>query len=232
MPYLQTWIAFLRRLRYPGSRRYWQRRYARGGNSGAGSSGLLALYKATFLNHFVKENGIQSVTELGCGDGLQLKLAVYPVYAGLDIAAEAVARCQALFAGDGSKKFFHYDPFHFEPAGFQADLAISLEVIFHLTEADVYQLYMQHLFALSRRWVVIFSSDEADKEPGVFPHFRQRKFSGDVPEGWVLRERVVNPHRERSVSDFFVFEKVPPNPRSVQEAPPNGGSHRTGVRWY
>jgi len=195
------------RLRYPGSRRYWERRYALGGDSGAGSSGVLAAYKASVLNDFAKTQHIRSVVELGCGDGQQLQLAEYPAYTGLDIAASAVARCRDLFAGDSSKNFAHYDPFRFEPADFQADMAISLEVIFHLTEDNLYRLYLQHLFALSRRWVIVFSSDETDPTGGVFPHFRQRHFSADVPEGWVLRERMDNPHRDRSVSDFFVFER-------------------------
>ena len=208
MKRFQTCIATIRRLRYPGSRYYWERRYAHGGDSGAGSSDILATYKATFLNAFVEKHGLQTVVELGCGDGQQLLLAKYPAYTGLDIAPSAVARCRDLFSGDANKTFAIYDPEHFEPADFQADAAISLEVIFHLTEERVYQPYMQHLFALARRWVVVFSSDEADRSGGIFPHFRQRKFTCDVPEGWVLRERVANPHRERSVSDFFVFERV------------------------
>ena len=198
----------LARLIYPGSRRYWERRYALGGDSGAGSSGVLAAYKAAVLNDFIQTHNILSVVELGCGDGQQLQLAEYPTYTGLDIAASAVARCRDLFVGDGSKTFVHYNPDHFEPTDFQADMAISLEVIFHLTEDHLYRLYLQHLFALSRRWVLIFSSDEADSTGGVFPHFRQRHFSADVPEGWILREQITNPHRDRSVSDFFVFEKT------------------------
>ena len=208
MKILHPWLAFLRRLRYPGSRLYWERRYAQGGDSGAGSAGVLAHYKAAFLNAFVEKHGIRTVVELGCGDGQQLLLAHYPVYTGLDIAPSAVARCRALFSGNGNRTFAVYEPEQFNPADYASDMAISLEVIFHLTEEQVYQLYMRHLFALSRRWVVIFSSDGADRSDGIFPHFRQRKFTDDVPEGWVLRERVVNPNRERSVSDFFVFERA------------------------
>ncbi len=200
-------LTFLKHLFYPGSRRYWERRYSDGGDSGAGSGGVLAAYKANFLNTFVQEHSIDSVVELGCGDGRQLNLAEYPKYIGLDIAASAVERCKALFSEDRTKQFEVYDPDCFVSASFQADLAISLEVIFHLTEERLYLLYMQHLFALSSRWVIIFSSDEEEKGKGMFPHFRQRRFSADVPEGWVLRQRVENPHRDRSVSDFFVFEK-------------------------
>ncbi len=205
--YIHRLLAVLRRARYPGSSVYWERRYAAGGNSGSGSAGRLAVYKAEWLNRFVEREDIRSVVEFGCGDGQQLRLARYPGYTGLDVAPSAVARCQALFAGDPAKRFAVYDPNHFDPAACQAELALSLEVIFHLTEEAVYRLYMEHLFACARRWVVIFASDEADTTGGRFPHFRPRHFTRDVPSGWVLRERAPNPHRDISVSDFFVFEK-------------------------
>jgi SAM-dependent methyltransferase len=198
----------LRRLRYPGSRAYWERRYVRGGDSGAGSSGQLAIYKAEVVNRFVQTNNIQTVIELGCGDGQQLLLAEYPAYTGLDISKTAVARCRALFAADGSKRFEIYEPSTFNPGDFQADMALSLEVIFHLTEHETYECYMRHLFAAARRWVVIFSSDEPDTTGGLFPHFKPRRFSPDVPPGWAFRERLPNPHRDISVSDFFIFEKI------------------------
>lgn len=200
-------LAVLRHARYPGSMRYWEKRYAAGGTSGAGSAGRLADYKAGWLNAFVRENGVRSVVEFGCGDGQQLLQMNFPAYLGLDVAPAAVARCRTLFAGDPSKQFALYEPLCFDPAGTQADLAISLEVVFHLTEDALYHLYMQHLFASARRWVVIFSSDDQDASGTMFPHFRSRHFTPDVPAGWALRERVSNPHADISISDFFVFEK-------------------------
>ena len=208
MPVLDRLFNLLRRARYPGSRSYWEKRYAAGGNSGAGSSGRLATYKAEWLNRFVLENQIQSVVEFGCGDGQQLQLANYPPYFGLDIAPAAVARCQGLFAGDPAKQFAVYDPYSFQPGNCRAELALSIEVLFHLTEDDLYYLYLQHLFASAQRWVVIFAPDEADTTGGRFPHFRPRRFTPDVPPGWVLRERAPNPHRDISISDFFVFERL------------------------
>lgn len=78
---------------FPGSRTYWDRRYAFGGYSGAGSSGRLAAFKAETLNRFVEQHGIGSVVELGCGDGNQLSLGAYPFYLGIDVSREAVRRC-------------------------------------------------------------------------------------------------------------------------------------------
>ena len=197
-----------RKLRYPGSVRYWERRYRRGGNSGAGSSGELARYKARVVNEIVQNEGLSSVLDLGCGDGQQLQLAQYPTYVGLDISPSVIERCRRLFADDSSKTFVVYSPDTFAPAHFQADMALSMEVLFHLTEEAVYQTYMQHLFAAARRFVVIFSSDETDETGGVFPHFKPRKFTPDVPPGWKLRTRLINPHRAFSVSDFFIFERT------------------------
>src|SRR5262249_52775171 len=62
---------------------YWDSRYRRGGNSGAGSYGRLAEFKAEAVNRFVRENHILSVVEFGCGDGAQLELAQYPRYTGM-----------------------------------------------------------------------------------------------------------------------------------------------------
>ena len=207
VPVFSRFRAFVRSLRYPGSIRYWELRYAAGGHSGSGSTGRLAAYKAGWLNRFVLENGIQSVVEFGCGDGQQLQLAGYPTYLGLDVAPSAVSRCRALFASDTAKRFAVYDPFHFDPDTAHADLALSLEVIFHLTEEDLYQLYLQHLFAAADRWVIIFASNTNDPSNGPYPHFHPRRFTPDVPAGWRLRAQVPNPHRDISWSDFFVFEK-------------------------
>jgi SAM-dependent methyltransferase len=206
--YFQQLLFWLRRLKYPGSAAYWNRRYANNGDSGTGSGGELAAYKALFINEFIAQNNIQSVTELGCGDGRQLQLAKYPQYIGLDIASAAVDRCRELFVVDMNKTFAVYNPGKYDPAAFQADLTLSLEVIFHLTEQDLYERHLQHLFATSRRWVIIFAADEERTTP--FPHFRLRHFTPDVARltpGWVLRQQVKNPLSALSVSQFFVFEK-------------------------
>ncbi len=201
-------LAALRRLRYPGSLRYWERRYARGGHSGAGSQGRLAAYKANWLNQFVQENAVQTVVEFGCGDGQQIQLANYPDYLGLDVAPSAIRRCRALFAADTRKRFDLYDPYHFSPETARAELALSVEVLFHVTEDALYQRYLRHLFAASSRWVVIFSADEPDRTGGRFPHLKPRRFTADVPPGWALRRRDDNPCADISISNFFVFEKT------------------------
>ena len=200
-------LIWLRRLRYPGARRYWERRYAAGGRSGAGSVGVVAQFKADFLNDFVVRHHIKTVAELGCGDGDQLALAQYPNYTGLDIAPTAISLCQKRFEDDPTKHFLVYDPYYFDTDAITAELVLSLEVIFHLTEEDLYRRYMQHLFSMESRWVIVFASNTADISGGIFPHFRTRIWLPDVPRGWLLREQVVCPYQEIIPSSFFVFEK-------------------------
>jgi hypothetical protein len=150
-------VARARRLAFRGSTSHWGARYRDGGNSGAGSYGRLAEFKAAILNEFVRTENIRTVIEFGCGDGAQLGLAKYPKYVGVDVATGAVERCSARFAHDLSKCFYLAEAL---PNGIgKFDLALSLDVIFHLVEDSVFGAHMRSLFARSQRHVVIYSSD-------------------------------------------------------------------------
>ena len=72
------------------SAEYWRKRYESGGNSGAGSYGALADFKAAALNGFVEQHNIVSAIEYGSGDGNQLSLLHISKYIGLDVSAKAI----------------------------------------------------------------------------------------------------------------------------------------------
>jgi SAM-dependent methyltransferase len=215
---------FVRRRTFPGSARYWERRYASGGTSGEGSAGKHAEFKAAVVNTLVSGAGIESVIEFGCGDGQQLALANYPRYLGLDVSVSTLRATAARFADDPTKSFMRYEPETFvDPAGWlTADLALSLDVIYHLVEDEVYDRHLQHLFGAARRLVVLFTSDLDSlpvREP-VAPHVRHRSVVRDVQArfpAWRLRERIPNryPYRPRfpgtSCADFFIYEPVSAN---------------------
>ncbi|NIQ00794.1 MAG: hypothetical protein GWM98_10685, partial [Nitrospinaceae bacterium] len=111
---LDRLILKFRQVFFPGSGNFWETRYARGGDSGHGSQGRLAQFKAEVLNRFVEQHRVESVIEFGCGDGGQLALLRFPRYIGLDVAPTAIARCRERFRADSSKSFFLYHPFGFE----------------------------------------------------------------------------------------------------------------------
>jgi SAM-dependent methyltransferase len=203
----QLWLGLTAR----SSADYWERRYRAGLASGSGSYDELASYKAQVLNDFVREHAVQSVIEFGCGDGNQLTLAQYPRYLGLDVSAAAVDLCAARFRDDATKSFLWYDPRRtLRLSSFVgSDLAMSLDVIYHLLEDDVYQAYLRDLFSVARRFVIIYSSDRDEQAPAR--HVRHHKFTDDVARDFpqfVLRQHLPNPHSERTFADFYVFERV------------------------
>jgi SAM-dependent methyltransferase len=202
-----------RRIEFRGSTSYWQKRYARGGNSGAGSSGPRAAFKAEFVNQFVVDHAIRSVLEFGCGDGGQLVLARYPAYTGLDISASAVRSCIGRFSGDLTKSFFAYDPTAFANRGaLTAELVLSLDVIFHLVEDEVFVAHMRDLFRAAERYVVVYSTDEPSLRDTAHPHVRNRAFTSWVAsnvDGWRLVSRVPSPPEVDAYVAFVVYERLP-----------------------
>lgn len=196
---------------FHGSARYWERNYAQGGTSGAGSYDALAEGKATFLNDFARTHQVASVIEFGCGDGNQLSLARYPAYIGLDVSRTAIDMCQRRFAGDAAKSFFLYDGACFtDRAGlFAADVALSLDVIYHLTEDEVFHTYLTHLFAAGTRFVIIYATN--GERRGTAPHVRHRHFTPWVERhrpDWRLAAVTPGPDSGPDRADFFTYERA------------------------
>lgn len=185
---------------------YWKRRYRDGGSSGDGSEGANAEYKAEFLNAFVRARGIVTVLEFGCGDGRQLALAEYPSYLGMDVSDIALELCRERFAGDPWKSFLPLLPRPYR--GPCCDLVLSLDVIYHLIEDDVYEQHIRDVFSSSLRWVILYTTDMAE-DPLSARHVRHRRVTQDVaamfPE-WTLVETSRNPRPELGGSDFYVYQ--------------------------
>jgi SAM-dependent methyltransferase len=201
----------LKTLSFPGSAAYWEDRYRRGRTSGAGSAGAYADFKSTVMNDLLSRLGVRSVVEFGCGDGAVLGAIDYPKYVGLDVSVHAIATCAAMFEDDDSKSFFRYDPHAFADRSglFVSDMSVSLDVLFHLVEDDVFDRYMRHLFAAATRFVVIYSTD--CEVTGSAPHVRHRPISPYVAvrfPDWKLLERIANPappHPETRTSHLAEF---------------------------
>ena len=196
-----------KKLKFNNSGQYWEDRYAAGGNSGDGSYGDLAEYKANRINKFVLEHGVNSIVELGCGDGNQLSLFEIDEYIGLDVALSVVELCKNKFENDDTKQFIHLTSDYDLVEG---DLAISLDVIYHLIEDDVFNTYMQRLFACAKNHVIIYSSNTEEPFGGKSVHCKNRKFTdwvvANVPE-WKLVEMETNPHKGRTIADFYFFSR-------------------------
>jgi SAM-dependent methyltransferase len=199
------------------SRDYWEARYRLGGTSGKGSGGRLAQFKASVINRFIAENNIQSVIDLGCGDASQLALLKLPAdYIGIDVSLTALEQCAARFPG---RRFTTPSDLCVIPP---AELTLSLDVIYHLVEDDVFAAAMRTLFDWSTRFVMIYASNADVAWPTS--HVRHRRFTDHVAitqPDWRLLAHLPNPYPydranpdETSFADFFIYgrHRVMPGP--------------------
>ena len=198
---------------FPGSENYWKQRYRSGGTSGSGSYHRLAEFKAEVLNSFVRDKQIRTIIEYGCGDGNQLRLLEYPTYVGFDVSPDAISQCKHLFIDDATKTFKLMNAYADETA----QLTLSLDVIYHLVEDEVFSAYMKRLFDSSTTFVIVYSTD-TDKQARVqAPHVKHRQFSRWIkqckPE-WKLIRHIPNRYpftadeQAGSCADFYIYEKT------------------------
>ena len=196
---------------FENSSTYWEDRYKTGGKSGSGSYYELAEYKAEIINDFVRKYNINTVIEHGCGDGNQLGYGQYKSYIGFDESTEAVSICKRKYKDDKSKSF----KINQEYRGEVADLTLSLDVIYHLVEDDVFESYIKRLFESSSKYVFIYSSD-LEEQNQTMDHVKHRNFTKFVEEflpEWKLIKKIDNkfPFSEEapsgSHSDFFIYQK-------------------------
>lgn len=183
------------------SKDYWENRYKKGGDSGAGSYGERAKYKASVVNKIVEDYNISSVIEFGCGDGNNLGFYNIEYYTGFDVSETAIEICLSKYENDLSKSFIWYNPRLFKPGGFKSDLTLSLEVIFHLIEDEVFLKYMKNLFDTSSKYVCICSSNE-EQGNDTSVHVKHRKFTDFIPSEFTLLKHIKTP-REGELKDFF-----------------------------
>ena len=192
------------------SEKYWEQRYAKAGNSGSGSYGRLAEFKAKIVNEFVLKHNINSVIEFGHGDGNQLALAKYPHYLGFDVSETAVKICKDKFANDKTKDFRLTSEYN----GEKAELVLSLDVIYHLIEDIVFEDYMKRLFEASTKYVIVYSSNVIAEQHAA--HVKHRKFTDWVEnkaQDFKLLQFIPNKypannnenHPTLSFADFYVF---------------------------
>ncbi len=195
---------------------YWEKRYQDGGNSGYGSYGRLAEFKAEVINKFIFENRIKKAIEFGCGDGNQLSKLEIEKYIGIDVSKAVIKKCRNNYQGNKKKLFFSLDDFLKTPC--KAELTLSLDVIFHLTEDSVFESYMNTLLKSSKKYCIIYSCD-LDQDPLDSTHVRKRRFTRWIKENyseWNLIQIIFNKYpcsgeknpKNHSFSNFYIYEKA------------------------
>ena len=161
---------------------------------------------------FIKKNNIKNVVELGCGDGANLKLYKFTNYVGYDVSSTIIK---------ANKKKFNDKNYQFElikniDQNKKFELSLSLDVLYHLTEKFVFEEYLDTLFNISSKYVIIYSSN-FDSYDNINAHVRHRNFEYKVPNSFKLINQIPNdfpskgihdPTGKTSVSEFFIYQKI------------------------
>lgn len=156
--------------------------------------------------------GLPTVLDLGVGDGRQaLALSCTGVVSnvtGFDISWHIVHHLKTQLnvtrhdcLERGPLYVYWYDGFELpemvKDQGY--DVAISMQVVFHLLEDALYERYMDILFSFARHVVIIHAPDSQTQLPAAaHEHMRYRIFSNWVaklhPE-WILHHKVSIPSK-------------------------------------
>jgi hypothetical protein len=156
---------------------YWDNRYKGDGNSGAGSYGKSAKYKADIVNKCISKYHIKTIADFGCGDGNQISyFSGFINYCGYDISPYIVNKCRKKFSETPNITFT--SDINELPL---SDLCLSLDVIYHVVDKDDYEVYLTQLFQKSLKFVLIYSTNYNDIRDELknreWYHAYHRKFS-------------------------------------------------------
>ncbi len=113
--------------------------------SGPGSRGYAASCKNRLVKAVIKQVGISSVVDIGCGDLCWLDREVLEScsYVGLDISAVAIERAKALYP---ALQFSVYDVTT-QPLNIRGDLVVSFDVLIHQIEPHLFRLALGNILA-------------------------------------------------------------------------------------
>lgn len=154
---------------------------------------------------------VKSVIEFGCGEGNQLQYFNFPVDKGFDVSPKAVEICKKLFAKDELKSFSLMNEYKNE----NAELTLSLDVLFHLVEDDIFESYLNRLFNSSNKYVIIYSKNRDDFNLIDAPHVKHPNFTDWVEKnivGFKLLKLIPNnlpknKNVQGAFSEFYIYEK-------------------------
>lgn len=155
---------------------FWERRYARGGNSGEGSRGAEAEWKADLVRAVVTANEVRSLLDYGAGDGyVAARLRLPPGCRYLGVEPSPSARALAVKAAPRLT-------FAAVPPPWRFDLALSMDVVFHLVGETDRRAYFAKLFEIAERLVLIYGT--CDDRTGYAPHVLHHDWRALVPGAW------------------------------------------------
>lgn len=146
---------------------YWEERYAKGQNSGSGSYGENAKFKANVINRVIEDYDCRDMVEFGCGDGNQMTLFNPIPYIGYDISQTIIAKNQVKYSNLSHAEFEVID-MDWDYSRIR-DLSICVDVLFHLTIKKDWERLIDIVCSAAKKAIVIVTNTEVIPKE-YFPH--------------------------------------------------------------
>lgn len=182
-------------------KKYWQDRYITGGNSWKWSYNENAIFKADFINKFIKDNNIETVVEFWCGDWNNLALYNIDNYIGLDISKEAIRMCNEKFK-DTNKKFEVT-----KNKKYKADLTLSLDVTFHILDRQEWEDYINRVIDSADKFTIFYSFPKWSWHVAHINDFNFEEYLKEVCESKGLNYYKDPATPPDSNSRFYIIQK-------------------------
>ena len=180
--------------------RYWEDRYRNGGNSGSGSYNQAATIKANYINSVIAKYKIQTINDFGHGDGNQISLLKgFSHYTGYDVSSSVRDRVTKRFRED--KRYTFLDSVETMS---KADLTMSLDVLYHLVEYEVWELHLKWLFTLGE-YVLIYGMDREDRGDRHVVSRRFTEYIERLYDNFTLLETADGSHEKVK---FYLYKKI------------------------
>ena len=195
--------------KFINSSQYWEDRYYYGGNSGSGSYYKNAAEKANYLNAKIDQFDIDTIVDIGCGDGNNLKLFKIQNYYGFDVSKTIIFQNKKKFKQDRSKQFLIIDKNFDEnlssirnQKNIKKIICVSFDVIGHLVEDEIYDNHLKSFDLVNPDYLIISNFDVETEYDLSVPHIKHRNYSRDLlNKGWKL----VDVHPKNN--DLKLFKK-------------------------
>lgn len=181
---------------------YWDYRYKTGGNSGKGSYSTSAELKGNFVSKVIENYNIYTINDLGHGDGNQLKYFKGNFkYFGFDISETIRKKVESEFREND--KVVIVDS---ATELIKADLCLSLDVLYHITDIEEWKEYIGTLFNLGE-FVLIYAQDSHPtiKED---PHVVSRPFTSYIQDNFLNYELIETSPGAHSSIMFYLYREV------------------------
>jgi len=189
----------------------WENRYIKNETSGLGSYNELAKFKSDIINKFIVEYNILSIIDFGCGDGNQINTININKYIGLDISDFIITKIKKKYINDTTKTFYNYQ--EFEIIRPMCDISLSLDVIYHLVDINIYNKYLYDLVNSASKYIIIYSTNFKDIniQNQFTSHMYHRKFTDDIqrlyPQCKFIK-KIPQIYPNNSSADFYIFKII------------------------